>query len=173
MGHQPGLNARFVLNRYRSCEAWLRLGGDTDRTFQNRTHFFNAAGEAMRRIPIDRARRRHGGGHTGEHRRVKSLWCRIAMSACWLSMRRRICWTLRIRWRRRWSSSASLSAPPGSSRGAASVRTDCRAYWASSKAWLPAVGSRGNLANLHGCSSGKPGSGQTKQQKNQCESQVQ
>jgi RNA polymerase sigma factor (TIGR02999 family) len=48
-------------------EAWLRLVGETDRTFHNRTHFFNAAGEAMRRILIERARRRqclrHGGGH--------------------------------------------------------------------------------------------------------------
>jgi RNA polymerase sigma factor (TIGR02999 family) len=48
-------------------EAWLRLvGGSERRTFHNRTHFFNAAGEAMRRILIDRARRRqrvrHGGG---------------------------------------------------------------------------------------------------------------
>ncbi|MCI0534702.1 MAG: ECF-type sigma factor [Verrucomicrobiales bacterium] len=47
-------------------EAWLRLVGEPDRTFQNGTHFFNAAGEAMRRILIERARRRqclrHGGG---------------------------------------------------------------------------------------------------------------
>jgi len=47
-------------------EAWLRLVGETERTFHNRTHFFNAAGEAMRRILIERARRRqcvrHGGG---------------------------------------------------------------------------------------------------------------
>lgn len=44
-------------------EAWLRLG---DATFQNRAHFFGAAAEAMRRILIDRARRRqalrHGAG---------------------------------------------------------------------------------------------------------------
>lgn len=44
-------------------EAWLRLG---DGVFQNRAHFFGAAAEAMRRILIDRARRRqavrHGGG---------------------------------------------------------------------------------------------------------------
>src|ERR1700739_3914742 len=39
-------------------EAWLRLVGDRDRTFQNRTHFFRAAAEAMRHILIDRARRR-------------------------------------------------------------------------------------------------------------------
>ena len=47
-------------------EAWLRLGGDEQPTWQNRAHFFGAAAEAMRRILIDRARRRralrHGGG---------------------------------------------------------------------------------------------------------------
>ena len=47
-------------------EAWLRLGGDQRPTWQNRAHFFGAAAEAMRRILIDRARRRqalrHGGG---------------------------------------------------------------------------------------------------------------
>lgn len=48
-------------------EAWLRLGGDQQPSWQNRAHFFAAAAEAMRRILIDRARRRralrHGGGH--------------------------------------------------------------------------------------------------------------
>ena len=47
-------------------EAWLRLGGDDQPTWQNRTHFFSAAAEAMRRILVDRARRRlaakRGGG---------------------------------------------------------------------------------------------------------------
>src|SRR2546430_16129518 len=47
-------------------EAWLRLVGSEQRTWQNRAHFFGAAAEAMRRILIDRARRkramRHGGG---------------------------------------------------------------------------------------------------------------
>jgi len=47
-------------------EAWLRLGGDAQPTWQNRAHFFAAAAETMRRILIDRARRRraqrHGGG---------------------------------------------------------------------------------------------------------------
>ena len=47
-------------------EAWLRLGGDEQPTWQNRAHFFAAAAEAMRRILIDSARRRraqrHGGG---------------------------------------------------------------------------------------------------------------
>jgi len=47
-------------------EAWLRLVGSEQQTWQNRAHFFGAAAEAMRRILIDRARRkralRHGGG---------------------------------------------------------------------------------------------------------------
>jgi RNA polymerase sigma factor (TIGR02999 family) len=48
-------------------EAWLRLvGQDGQAQFRNRGHFFGAAAEAMRRILIDRARRkaaqRHGGG---------------------------------------------------------------------------------------------------------------
>ena len=46
-------------------EAWLRLVGATPPSFANRAHFFSAAAEAMRRILIDRARRklavRHGG----------------------------------------------------------------------------------------------------------------
>ena len=47
-------------------EAWLRLVGNSNPKFENRAHFFSAAAEAMRRILIDRARRksaqRHGGG---------------------------------------------------------------------------------------------------------------
>ncbi len=47
-------------------EAWLRLVGSKSPHFENRAHFFAAAAEAMRRILIDRARRkltmRHGGG---------------------------------------------------------------------------------------------------------------
>ena len=47
-------------------EAWLRLVGEGDRTWQNRGHFFGAAAEAMRRILIERARRKsrvkRGGG---------------------------------------------------------------------------------------------------------------
>jgi len=40
-------------------EAWLRLvGQDEAARFQNRAHFFGAAAEAMRRILIERARRR-------------------------------------------------------------------------------------------------------------------
>ena len=47
-------------------EAWLRLVGKDNPKFAGRAHFFAAAAEAMRRILIDRARRkcaqRHGGG---------------------------------------------------------------------------------------------------------------
>jgi RNA polymerase sigma factor (TIGR02999 family) len=47
-------------------EAWMRLVDTKNPRFENRAHFFSAAAEAMRRILIDRARRklrlRHGGG---------------------------------------------------------------------------------------------------------------
>jgi RNA polymerase sigma factor (TIGR02999 family) len=47
-------------------EAWLRVAGEANPQFQGRGHFFAAAAEAMRRILVERARRkqrlRHGGG---------------------------------------------------------------------------------------------------------------
>jgi RNA polymerase sigma factor (TIGR02999 family) len=47
-------------------EAWLKISGDHDREWNGRQHFFAAAAEAMRRILVDRARRRltakRGGG---------------------------------------------------------------------------------------------------------------
>ena len=39
-------------------EAWLRLGADAQPHWENRAHFFAAAAEAMRRILVDRARRK-------------------------------------------------------------------------------------------------------------------
>ena len=39
-------------------EAWLQLVGSGDRIWQNRAHFFGAAADAMRRILIDKARRK-------------------------------------------------------------------------------------------------------------------
>lgn len=52
-------------------EAWLRLVGDEGHAkFQNRAHFFGAAAEAMRRILIDRARRKHAARHGGDQQRV-------------------------------------------------------------------------------------------------------
>jgi RNA polymerase sigma factor (TIGR02999 family) len=56
-------------------EAWLRMVSDGDRSWQNRAHFFGAASEAMRRILIERARRKsslkHGGGN--ERLNIESL----------------------------------------------------------------------------------------------------
>lgn len=47
-------------------EAYLRLVADADPRWENRAHFFAAAAEAMRRILVERARRKsrvkHGGG---------------------------------------------------------------------------------------------------------------
>ncbi|HYG35568.1 MAG TPA: ECF-type sigma factor, partial [Clostridia bacterium] len=47
-------------------EVWLRLVTPNRKQWQNRAQFFSAAGEAMRRILVDHARRKHsqkrGGG---------------------------------------------------------------------------------------------------------------
>jgi len=47
-------------------EAWVRLVAAGSQTWENRAHFFGAASEAMRRILIERARRKarlkHGAG---------------------------------------------------------------------------------------------------------------
>ena len=51
-------------------EAWLRLGGDDQPTWENRAHFFASAGEAMRRILIEKARRRQRIRHGGNQERV-------------------------------------------------------------------------------------------------------
>ena len=51
-------------------EAWLRLGGGEGARFENRAHFFGAAAEAMRRILIDRARRKQALRHGGDQARV-------------------------------------------------------------------------------------------------------
>jgi len=51
-------------------EAWLRLVGSEHPQFANRAHFFSAAAEAMRRILIDRARRKQRARHGGENERV-------------------------------------------------------------------------------------------------------
>src|SRR4051794_31831524 len=46
-------------------EAYLRLVGNDQKAWANRAHFFAAAAEAMRRILIDRARRRNAARHGG------------------------------------------------------------------------------------------------------------
>ena len=51
-------------------EAWLRLGGDHQIAWRNRAHFYAAAADAMRRILIDNARRKHAVRHGGRAERV-------------------------------------------------------------------------------------------------------
>jgi RNA polymerase sigma factor (TIGR02999 family) len=51
-------------------EAWLRLVGAQTPSFNDREHFFRASAEAMRRILIDRARRKHTKRHGGGYQRV-------------------------------------------------------------------------------------------------------
>ena len=50
-------------------EAYLRIVG-TDQQWEGRVHFFNAAAEAMRRVLVDRARRRKSQKRGGDHRQV-------------------------------------------------------------------------------------------------------
>jgi RNA polymerase sigma factor (TIGR02999 family) len=47
-------------------EAWLKLAGNENHQWNGRTHFFNAAAEAMRRILIDNARRKLAARHGGQ-----------------------------------------------------------------------------------------------------------
>src|SRR5687767_10334019 len=52
-------------------EAWLRLTSDEKRKWNDRTHFFAAAAEAMRRILVDNARRKRAERHGGQLQRVE------------------------------------------------------------------------------------------------------
>lgn len=52
-------------------EAWIRLGDPDGNRWDNRAHFFGAAAEAMRRILIDRARRRRRPKHGGDLRQTE------------------------------------------------------------------------------------------------------
>lgn len=51
-------------------EAWIRLTGDGERSFENRRHFVRLAARAMRRVLVDHARARNaakrGGGEAPE-----------------------------------------------------------------------------------------------------------
>ncbi|MCW5554272.1 MAG: sigma-70 family RNA polymerase sigma factor [Verrucomicrobiae bacterium] len=51
-------------------EAWLRLVGNENQKWDGRAHFFGAAAEAMRRILIDRARRKQAVRHGGDQQRA-------------------------------------------------------------------------------------------------------
>lgn len=52
-------------------EAWMRLAGGESSNFNDRAHFFRTAAEAMRRILIDRARRRQTRRHGAGFHRVE------------------------------------------------------------------------------------------------------
>lgn len=52
-------------------EAWIRLIGSESNNFNDRAHFFRTAAEVMRRILIDRARRRQTRRHGAGFRRVE------------------------------------------------------------------------------------------------------
>ncbi len=52
-------------------EAWLQLVGPGERSWENRAHFFGAAASAMRRILIDRARRKASIKRGGKQARVE------------------------------------------------------------------------------------------------------
>lgn len=63
-------------------EAWLRLAGnDAHAPFANRAHFFAAAAEAMRRILIERARRKGAGKRGGDWQRIDLDKVEIAAEA--------------------------------------------------------------------------------------------
>ena len=63
-------------------EAWLRLTGNAPNVqFANRAHFFAAAAEAMRRILIERARRKSAEKRGGDWQRVDLNKVEIAADA--------------------------------------------------------------------------------------------
>jgi RNA polymerase sigma factor (TIGR02999 family) len=63
-------------------EAWLRLtGNEADMQFANRAHFFAAAADAMRRILIDRARRKSAGKRGGGWERINLENVEVAIDA--------------------------------------------------------------------------------------------
>lgn len=62
-------------------EAWLRLTSGAAPQFKGRAHFFGAAAEAMRRILVDRARRKAAARHGGGRERVPVDALEIAIEA--------------------------------------------------------------------------------------------
>ncbi|MCL5279189.1 MAG: ECF-type sigma factor [Planctomycetes bacterium] len=58
-------------------EAYLRLVGDAPQSWENRSHFFAAAAEAMRRILVENARRKKSLKHGGNRQRVELDECSI------------------------------------------------------------------------------------------------
>ncbi len=65
---QPGVTLQPTVLVH---EAYLRLVGDGEVSWNSRGHFFGAAAQAMRRILVDRARRNNALKRGGDHRRVE------------------------------------------------------------------------------------------------------
>lgn len=51
-------------------EGWLRLSGGKERPWNGSAHFFCAAAQAMRRILVDKARRKQRLKHGGQYQRI-------------------------------------------------------------------------------------------------------
>jgi RNA polymerase sigma factor (TIGR02999 family) len=62
-------------------EAWLRLNESNRQEWRGRGHFFSAAAEAMRRILVDRARRKVRIRHGGQWERVECEWIDLPIAA--------------------------------------------------------------------------------------------
>lgn len=77
-GERPGqtLQATALVH-----EAWLRLGREGDRRWPGRNYFFAAAAEAMRRILIERARRKISARKAGLDQREEWIESRIVVQA--------------------------------------------------------------------------------------------
>jgi RNA polymerase sigma factor (TIGR02999 family) len=61
-------------------EAWIKLAGSSQQSWNGRAHFFGAAAVAMRRILIDRARKRNRVRHGGGLKRVNFDSVDVAMT---------------------------------------------------------------------------------------------
>lgn len=62
-------------------EAWIRLVGDTNLRFEGQGHFFAVAAEAMRRILIGRARRKHAAKRGAGFERLDLEHANVAVEA--------------------------------------------------------------------------------------------
>ena len=62
-------------------EAWLRISGNENQSWANRRHFFGAAAEAMRRILIERARRKQVLAKGGYAVRVEEMDANLIVTA--------------------------------------------------------------------------------------------
>lgn len=87
-------------------EAWLRIQGNEDREWPGRTYFFAAAAEAMRRILIEKARRKQASARAGLKDREELSESRIVVNAPSTnysrSTRRWMNWKERTSRRRSW-----------------------------------------------------------------------